>query len=198
MATMDNTESPVQKFEHITKSSISETFLDQKNTPNPDDTVHFYYIMSFPFKSETPVSANLLHDQPFSCRIGRGECIEAIGLCCLQLAVGERAHFDISPKHKDFKKLVENNKWEITDSEIQENPDKVFIRIEIELIKINRNDPTTINVWNMDESERLESGQTTKNEADASFKSGNLDEALELYERSLKILIDDESESVDE
>ena len=62
------------------------------------------------------------------------------------------------------------------------------------MIKINRNDPTTINVWNMDESERLESGQTTKNEADASFKSGNLDEALELYERSLKILIDDESE----
>jgi tetratricopeptide (TPR) repeat protein len=71
---------------------------------------------------------------------------------------------------------------------------RVFIRIEIELIRINRNDPKTINVWNMDESERLESGQTTKNEADASFKSGNLDEALELYERSLKILIDDESE----
>ena len=70
----------------------------------------------------------------------------------------------------------------------------MFVRIEIELIRVKPYNLEDMNVWDMNDQERLECAMSKKSEADSNFKSGKLDVALELYENSLKIILDDESE----
>ena len=78
-------------------------------------------MISFPFKSTAPLSSSSLHDHPFSCKLGRNQCLSVIEECALTMNIGERAHFDVKPKHKDFVRMIEKNKWNLTQKEIDDN-----------------------------------------------------------------------------
>jgi len=62
---------------------ITESALEGVSRPKLKDTVHFYYMISFPFKNEAPISANSAHDDPVSFRLGNGECFGAIEQCSM-------------------------------------------------------------------------------------------------------------------
>lgn len=155
-------------------------------------------MISFPFSFENKaIALAKISEKPLEIEIGSSDYLEILNICLKNSLIGERAEFRIYQNYKNFEVLCKMNNIKLSNETIQkrlENEEINFIKIEIELCKVTpkpyQSRSNILNSQNLKSyrNDIFKKCENLKETADTFFKSGQYDEALEVYEKLSKMV----------